>query len=402
MSAGIAERSAEPIALAVVVSAMGRTTDRLVALARQVSTRPRGGALDVLLATGEQAAAAMLALALEDRGVPAVALTAWQCGIRTDRRFNRARIRSVDDRRLREELLRGRVVVVPGVQGVTGEGDLTTLGRGGGDITGAAVAAALEAAVYENYTDVNGVYSADPSLVDRARLVPALHFTHAAELASNGARVLHPRAVEICRDHRIPIHVRSSFEAGAGTWISGGPLGMEDAGVVGVSSDASVVAVLLEGVSARPGAAARIFRELAAADLTARLVVQGAGAGGSAHMTVLVAAEGRDEVPPILERLLRDGVVTHGEVSAGVATVTLVGSRLHADLGIAARMLHALEREGVAAGGISATDTTVSCVVAGGDRVRALRAVHAEFFDEPHRVHAGMDGVSGREEVERA
>jgi aspartate kinase len=285
------------------------------------------------------------------------------------------------------------VAIVAGFQGVTDDGDLTTLGRGGGDVTGAAVAAALDASVYENYTDVDGVYSADPTLVPCARPLPALSFTEALDLSSSGAKVLHPRAVEICMDHHIPIHVRSSFDPRAGTWINGGPSTMEEAVVVGVSSDARVAKVLLEGVPDHPGSAARIFKELAAAHITARLIVQGAGVSGLAQITFVIAADALDAVPEIMQRLRRDGVITGGDVSRDVATVTIVGSRLATELGVAARMFQALARENMNVECISATDTKVACLVAESDRERAVRAVHHEFFEELDHLARGLNHV---------
>src|SRR5947208_2397541 len=219
--------------LVVAVSAMGKTTDQLVALARQVSANPHGRDYDLLLASGEQVAVATLALALQGKGVPAIALTGAQCNIRTDGSFNRAKIQSIDTARIEEELHKGRVVIVAGFQGVTDNDEVTTLGRGGGDITGAAVAAALNASVCEICTDVDGVLSADPNLVPDAKFWPEITYEEAIEMASSGAKVLHPRAAEICHSYNIPIHVRSSFHLKEGTWIREGAQRMEDAEVVG-------------------------------------------------------------------------------------------------------------------------------------------------------------------------
>jgi len=240
--------------LVVVLSAMGKTTDELVALAHEVSDNPGGREMDLLLATGEQVSVSLLGLALQHRGIPAVSLTASQCGIRTDDAFNIARIESIDTRRILAELDRERVVIITGFQGITRDHEVTTLGRGGSDITGAAVAAALEASVCEICTDVDGVLSADPRAVPHATRWREISYEEAIEMASSGAKVLHPRAAEVCMAYRIPIHVRSSFHDGDGTWIRGGDeMVMEQAAVVGVSSDRKIAKVTLIDVPDRPG-----------------------------------------------------------------------------------------------------------------------------------------------------
>ena len=264
--------------IVVAVSAMGKTTDQLVALARQVSRNPHGRDYDLLLASGEQVAVATLALALQDKGVPAIALTGAQCNIRTDGSFNRARIQSIDTARIVEELEKGKVVIVAGFQGVTANDDVTTLGRGGGDITGAAVAAALDAAVCEICTDVDGVLSADPNVVPDARFWPELSYEAAIEMASSGAKVLHPRAAEICMSYNIPIHIRSSFHLKEGTWIREGASSMEEAEIVGVTSDKKIAKVTLLNVPDRPGVAAEIFKDVSDKDINIRLIIQSAAA----------------------------------------------------------------------------------------------------------------------------
>jgi aspartate kinase len=219
------------------VSAMGKTTDQLIAMAREVSPSPRGREMDLLLASGEQIAVSMLGLALQARGIAAVSLTANQCGIHTDGSFNKARVRSVETARLVQELGAGRVVIVAGFQGVTVNDDITTLGRGGGDITGAVLAAALNASSYENCTDVDGVYTADPRVVSDARRIPHLSYEECIELAAAGAKVLHPRAAEICMQYKVPIHVRHSFSGKPGTWVREGDAMMVRPSVVGVTTD---------------------------------------------------------------------------------------------------------------------------------------------------------------------
>ena len=252
--------------LVVVLSAMGSTTDDLVRLADEVSGRPTGREMDLLLSTGEQVTVSLLGLALQDRDIAAVSLTALQCGIRTDGVFNLARIRSIDTARIRTELSSGHVVIVTGFQGLNDANDVTTLGRGGSDITAAALAAALGAAACEICTDVDGVYSADPSRVPGARPWPELSYEEVIEMATGGAKVLHPRAAEICMEYDVPIHVRSSFHLREGTWIRGSGSIMERAEVVSVTSDARIAKITLLDVADKPGIAARVFQDLASCD----------------------------------------------------------------------------------------------------------------------------------------
>ena len=214
------ENSLDESRLVVVLSAMGKATDELVDLAHQVSKNPTGREMDVLLATGEQVSVSLLGLALQERDVKAISLTASQCGIRTDDSFNIARIKSIDTTRIREELDDGQVVIIPGFQGVNPDNEITTLGRGGSDITGAALAVALNAQACEICTDVDGVLSADPGVVPGAKLWQELSYAATIEMASSGAKVLHPRAAELCMAYGVPIHVRSSFHGRQGTWLS--------------------------------------------------------------------------------------------------------------------------------------------------------------------------------------
>jgi aspartate kinase len=366
--------------LVVAVSAMGKTTDQLVALARQVARNPHGRDYDLLLASGEQVAVATLALALQDKGVPSIALTGAQCNIRTDGSFNRARIQSIDTARIEEELKRGKVVIVAGFQGVTENDEVTTLGRGGGDITGAAVAAALNASVCEICTDVDGVLSADPGVVPDARFWPELSYEAAIEMASSGAKVLHPRAAEICMSYKIPIHIRSSFHLKEGTWIREGASSMEEAEVTGVTSDKKIAKVTLLNVPDEPGVAAQIFKDVSDKDVNIRLIIQSAAADHRAGITFII----EDEFADILRRLVGDwkqkGLAKEAMVEKGVATIAIIGSRLAATPGLAGRMFAALAREGINVDCISSSEMTVSCVIASDQADRGVKAVHDEFF----------------------
>jgi aspartate kinase len=373
--------------IVVAVSAMGKTTDQLVALARQVSRNPHGRDYDLLLASGEQVAVATLSLALQDKGVPSIALTGAQCNIRTDGSFNRARIRSIDTARIEEELTKGRVVIVAGFQGVTENDEVTTLGRGGGDLTGAAVAAALNAAVCEICTDVDGVLSADPNVVPGARFWPELTYEEAIEMASSGAKVLHPRAAEICMSYKIPIHIRSSFHLNEGTWIREGARSMEEAEVVGVTSDKKIAKVTLLNVPDKPGVAAQIFQDVAAKDINIRLIIQSAAADHRAGITFIIEDEFAEPTRRLIEEWKRKGLAKEATVEKGVATIAIVGSRLAATPGLAGRMFAALANEAINVDCISSSEMTVSCVIASDQIERAVRAVHDEFFSS-ERVKA--------------
>jgi aspartate kinase len=366
--------------MVVAVSAMGKTTDQLVALAHQVSARPTGREMDQLLSCGETIAVSLLGLALQDRGIPAISLTAGQCGIRTDGSFNRARIHDVETSRLVHELESGRVVIVAGFQGISPEHEITTLGRGGGDITGAALAAALQAPVCEICTDVDGVYSADPNVVPSARLVKEMGYEEAIELAAAGAKVLHPRAAEICLQYDVPIHVRSSFHFRPGTWIRGGSLTMEQAAVVGITSDKKVAKVTLLDVRDEPGVAATVFRELARDEVNVRLIIQAAATHDRNRITFITDADQVDQVRGLERSWKKRGIAGEVLIDTAVAKIAIVGSRIASTPGLAARMFSALARNAVNIDCISTSEMKVSCVIAASDLEQAVRAVHAEFF----------------------
>ncbi len=377
---------AEARHMVVAVSAMGKTTDQLITMAGQVSSRPGGREMDQLLACGETIAVSLLSLALQDRGVAAVSLTASQVGIRTDGSFNRARIANVDTSRLVHELESGRVVIVAGFQGVTSDHEITTLGRGGGDITGAALAAALQAPVCEICTDVDGVYTADPNVVDTARLVPEMSYEAAIELAASGAKVLHPRAAEICMQYDVPIHVRSTFHRRQGTWIRGGV--MEDAAVVGITSDKKIAKVTLLEVRDEPGLAAAIFRDLAREDVNVRLIIQAAATHDRNRITFVTDNDQIDRIKELESAWRKRKIVGEVLVDLDVAKIAIVGSRIASTPGLAARMFTALAKASVNIDCISTSEMKVSCVIGRADLDQAVRAVHAEFFGTRRPVAA--------------
>lgn len=366
----------------VAVSAMGKTTDQLIEMARQVSPTPRGREMDLLLASGEQIAVSMVGLALQARGVPAVSLTAAQCGIHTDGSFNKARVRSVETARLVQELGAGRVVIVAGFQGVTANADVTTLGRGGGDITGAVLAAALQATTYENCTDVDGVYTADPRLVPDARQIPQLSYEECIELAAAGAKVLHPRAAEICMQYKVPIHVRHSFSGKPGTWVHEGALKMERPSVVGVTTDRKIAKVTLLDVKDQPGIAAQVFRDLADADINVRLIIQAAPSHDRNRLAFIIDADEVDALKTLVPNWKKSKTAGRVEIDTDVAKIAIVGSRIASTPGLAARMFSALADSLINIDCISTSEMKVSCIIAAKHLDGAARAIHAEFFGQ--------------------
>jgi aspartate kinase len=369
--------------IVVAVSAMGKTTDQLIEMAQQVNGNPRGREMDLLLACGEQIAVSMVGLALQSRGIPAVSLTASQCGIQTDGSFNRARIRTVETRRLVTDLQAGRVVIVCGFQGVTEDQEVTTLGRGGGDITGAALAAALQASVYENCTDVDGVYTADPRLVPAARQIPELSYEECIELAASGAKVLHPRAAEICMQYKIPIHVRSTFSGKVGTWVrEGAEMTMERPSVVGVTTDKKVAKVTLLDVRDQPGTAAHVFTELADAEINVRLIIQAAPSHDRNRITFITDVEYLEPLQALIPRWKREKIAGKVEIDTDVAKIAIVGSRIASTPGLAARMFTALAQHDINIDCISTSEMKVACIIRQSNLDNAVRAVHAEFFEE--------------------
>ncbi|ACA59587.1 aspartate kinase [Candidatus Desulforudis audaxviator] len=363
----------------VVVSAMGDTTDELLALAREVTRNPSPREIDMLMATGEQVSIALLTMALQAKDCDAISLTGAQAGITTDGIHTKGRIVDIDTARLRSELDRGRVVVVAGFQGVTPDGEITTLGRGGSDTTAVALAAALGAEVCEIYTDVDGVYTADPRLVPEARKLDVISHDEMLELASLGAVVLHPRAVELAKLYGVPLVVRSSFNDGPGTLIK--EVGdLEKAAVVsGVAHDVNIAKISLFDVEDRPGIASRIFRELARSNINVDMIIQGAMRDGRNDIAFTVS---RDDLSRALEAVHRiQGLVGAKGITFNdtLAKVSIVGAGMVSYPGVAATMFEGLAEAGINIAMISTSEIKVSCVISREEIERAVRALHMKF-----------------------
>ncbi len=366
----------------VVVSAMGDTTDDLIALARQITPEPDERELDVLLSTGETVSCTLLAMALRDAGREAVSLSGGQAGIRTESRHGRARIIGLEPRRILRELAAGRIVIVAGFQGVSPESDVTTLGRGGSDTTAVALAAALKSGLCEIYTDVDGIFSADPRVVPEARLFDEISYEEVLELANLGARVMHPRAVELGWVYGVPIVVRSSFNDRPGTLIHG-EMSMEDRNkVLGIAHDADVARITVVAVPDRPGVAYSIFQPLADAGLSVDVIVQSVSHDGTTDLSFTVArgdlAKALRSVEPAASKIGARQVVSDD----GVAKVSIVGGGMTSAPGYAAAMFKALADEGINIEVVTTSDIRITCLIKRASVKEAVRALHRTFVLE--------------------
>ena len=364
----------------VVVSAMGKTTDDLVSMAQRISERPPERELDILLTAGERISMSLLAMALHDRGVPAKSFTGSQAGIITDAVHGKARIVDITPGRVREALDQGNVVIVAGFQGVSQDTkDITTLGRGGSDTTAVALAASLGADVCEIYTDVDGVFTADPRIVPTARKLDVVSYEEMLELAAQGAKVLQVRSVEFGRNHGVRIHVRSSFSYTAGTWVGPEEDKVEDAIISGVAHDTSEAKLTVLQVPDRPGVASRLFSTLAEEYVNIDMIVQNVAADGRTDISFTVPRGETDKARAVLE-VLSDEIGAGGIlVDADIAKVSLIGAGMKTHPGVAAKMFGALSAAGVNIEMISTSTIRVSVVVAKDMVETAVQAVHAAF-----------------------
>src|SRR6059036_4326022 len=365
--------------LVVVVSAMGKTTDHLVGLAHQVSPAPDPREMDMLLATGEQVTIALLAMALQALGLRARSFTGFQAAIRTDRAHTKARITQITAERVRQSLDAGEIAVVAGFQGFSDEDEITTLGRGGSDLTAVALAAALPADVCEIYTDVDGVYTADPSIVPEARKLDRISYDEMLEMASLGARVLQSRSVEFAKKYGVPVHVRSTFKPDPGTLVTREELGMEEVVVTGVTHDRSQAKISLLRVPDRPGIAAQVFGAVAAKNIVVDMIVQNISRDGFTDISFTVPRGDHLRAQTALEEIGRTvgaEKVVHDE---RVAKVSIVGVGMRSHYGVAARMFGALSKEGINIQMISTSEIAVSFVIEDKYAELAVRALHDTF-----------------------
>lgn len=386
----------------VVVSAMGDTTDELIDLAQEVSPIPSGREFDMLLTAGERISMALLAMAIKNLGHGAQSFTGSQAGVITDSVHNKARIIDVTPGRIKTSVDEGNIAIVAGFQGVSQDKkDITTLGRGGSDTTAVALAAALNADVCEIYTDVDGVFTADPRVVKKARKIDWISFEDMLELASSGSKVLLHRCVEYARRYNIPIHVRSSFSGLKGTWVSNEPQGdqpMEQAIISGVAHDTSEAKVTVVGVPDKPGEAARIFRAIADSEVNIDMVVQNVSAASTGLTDIsftLPKAEGRKAVAA-LERTRTAVGFDSLRYDDQIAKISLVGAGMKTNPGVTATFFEALSNAGVNIELISTSEIRISVVTRADDVNEAVRAVHTAFGLDTDSDEAVVYGGTGR------
>ena len=375
----IAKAKEEGNQIVVVVSAMGHTTDNLIKLAFEMNERPGDRELDVLLSTGEIVSSTLLAMALETLGYKAVSLTGAQAGIHTDSSYSQARILRIDTKRVMNELKKGNIAIVAGFQGVTGRRDTTTLGRGGSDTTAVALAASLGAAICQIYTDVEGVYTADPHLIPEARRLKDIGYEEMLELASYGARVMHNRAVELGELYSVPILVASSFTDSPGTLVCK-EASMEVRNKVrGIAHDTDVSKITVVGVTDRPGIAAAIFGPLARANISVDTIVQNASINGITDLTFTVARSDLLKAMSIVEPVVKSVGGKQCLTDSTLAKLSIVGTGMQNTPGYAARMFRALYEHGINIQLITTSEIRITCIIAE-DKVKdAVRALHQAF-----------------------
>ncbi len=365
--------------MVVVLSAMAGETNRFVALAQQMQDFPDPREMDVLLATGEQVTVALFAMAVKGAGHDAVSLLGDQVKIKTDTMHTKARILSIDSDNLRRYLDQGKIVVVAGFQGVTEEDDLTTLGRGGSDTTAVALAAALAADQCEIFTDVEGVYTADPNVCNNARKIERISYDAMLELASLGAKVLDIRSVGLAKRYKVPVHVRSTFTETEGTWVVEEDDQMESMVVSGVTYSKGEARITLSAVKDTPGMAARIFTPISQAGIVVDMIIQNTRAGDLTDLTFTVASSDYERTIGMVEEIVATIGAEKVTGSKGIAKVSIVGVGMRNHAGIAAQMFSVLSREGINIQMISTSEIKVSCVVEEKYTELAVRALHDAF-----------------------
>jgi aspartate kinase len=362
---------------------MGKATDNLVELARQVSSNPQGREMDMLLTTGERISMSLLCMALHDVGCDAMSFTGSQVGIITDTSHTKAKILEIKGDRVREALAAGKVAVVAGFQGVSTEREITTLGRGGSDTTAVALAAALKADACEIYTDVTGVFSADPRLVPQARKLKELSFDEMLEMAGAGSKVLALRSVEFARNHNVPIHVRSSFTWEEGTWVRGideeRKRKMEEPIISGVVHDVGEAKMTLLGVPDRPGVSALLFESLAKANVNVDMIVQNTSIDGTTDISFTLPIGDIKTAEPILKKVGDEVGATGINKDENIVKLSLVGAGMKSSPGIAAKMFRVLADNGVNIEMISTSTIRISVVVERSQLEKAVRALHTAF-----------------------
>ena len=372
--------------VAVVVSAMGHTTDELINLAKQVCSHagcehnPPKREMDQLLATGEQVTIALMAMAMCAQGHEAISFTGGQIGLVTDNAFSKARIQSINKQRILEQLAGGKIVIIAGFQGVTPEGDFTTLGRGGSNATLVAIGAILEADVCENYTDVDGIYTADPRIVKGARKIDRISYDEMLELSGLGASVLQTRAVEFAKKYNVKIHVRNSQNDSEGTWIVAETPNMEHIVVSGAALKKDLTRVTIKGVPDRPGIAASIFGTIADGNIMVDDIIQNVMDDNTANISFTVEHGELADIRPVVDAIVKDlGPGAQVSYQSDLAKVSVVGVGMKTHTGVAQRMFRALADNKVNIQNITTSEIKISCIIDKEQATRALQVVHDAF-----------------------
>ena len=375
------EAKAKGNQIVVVVSAMGNATDDLITLAQRICPNPPKREMDQLLATGEQVTIALMAMAIHSQGHEAISFTGGQIGLMTDDSFSKARIQSINKQRIFDQLSAGKVVIIAGFQGVTPEGDYTTLGRGGSNATLVAVGAVLKADVCENYTDVDGIYTADPRIVKDARKIDRISYDEMLELSGLGASVLQTRAVEFAKKYNVPIHVRNSQNNSEGTWIVAETPNMEHIVVSGAALKKDLIRVTMKSVPDHPGVAAKIFGDIASANIVVDDIIQNVMEDdNTANISFTVEHGDLHDIKPVVDRLVselggKSKVIYH----EGLAKVSVVGVGMRVHTGVAQRMFKALADAKINIQNITTSEIKISCIIDKEQANRALQIVHDAF-----------------------
>ena len=363
----------------VVVSAMSGETDKLIALATAITPTPDEREMDVLLSTGERVTIALLSIALNHMGVPAVSFTGRQSGIVTDSAHTRARIKTIDAARVKEALKKGRVVVVAGFQGITEDSNVSTLGRGGSDLTAVAVAAALKADFCDIYTDVDGVYTTDPNIVPHARKLDKISYDEMLEMASLGAKVLQTRSVEFAKKYNVPVRVLSSFTDAPGTLVTREDESMEQVVVSGIAYDKNQAKITLSAVPDQPGIAAKLFGTIAESKAIVDMIIQNVSKDGATDISFTVPKTDLQKALPIIKDAAQKIGAGGVAVNEDISKVSIIGVGMRSHSGVASKMFSTLAKEGINIMMISTSEIKVSCVIEQKYTELAVRALHDAF-----------------------
>jgi len=370
----------------VVSSAMSGETDRLLGLTRELSSRPDPREQDMVVSTGEQVAIGLLAIALKELGVDAISLTGWQVPIYTDDAHTKARIKEIDTKRIQSELAKGKVVVVAGFQGINDKGDITTLGRGGSDTTAVALAAALKADVCEIYTDVSGVYTADPRIVPEAKKIPVISYEEMMEMASLGSKVMQIRSVEFAAKYGVKIHVKSSFNDEDGTWIVEENEDMEKVAVRGISHDLKESKITVVKVPDKPGIAAKLFKALGDENIVVDMIVQNVSHEGYTDISFTVNKTDADQAEEIAKKVAEEVGAEGVERNDKIAKISVVGLGMKTHAGTAGKMFEVLYKEGINIYAISTSEIKISCLIDEKYAELAVRALHEAFIENQETI----------------